>query len=97
MGGVRINDLQKTTFIFSRGFQNAKIQLFLDIQLFNKKNETNPSQRVGLLHCQSYMLSCEVPYLRFLLASLASTVMVAWGTIIRRSLGMSLPVAWQMP
>lgn len=77
--------------------KTQRYNFFLTYKFLTKKNETNPSQRVGLLHCQSYMLSCEVPYLRFLLASLASTVMVAWGTIIRRSLGMSLPVAWQMP
>lgn len=43
------------------------------------------------------LCSCSAPYIIYFLDSLASMHSVAWGTHIRRSRGMSLPVVLQMP
>lgn len=48
-----------------------------------------------LLFCT--LCSCSAPYIIYFRDSLASMHSVAWGTHIRRSRGMSLPVVLQMP
>ena len=72
-------------------FENAKIRIFLH-SAKKKQNRAPEGRGSSFVKVVLYILS-DMYYFFFLLASLASTVIVAWGTIIRRSLGMSLPVA----
>src|SRR5581483_6178959 len=69
--------------------------------LVNKKNQENDKQ--GLFHAtlqkfgKDRLYPSALCYALYCCSILASMLSVAWGTLLKRSLGISLPVTLQMP
>lgn len=89
--------MKKPPISLSNSSLNPFLCLFLLLLSLTPHTLSPHTHSLTLSFFFSPFASCSAPYIIYFLDSLASMHSVAWGTHIRRSRGMSLPVVLQMP